>query len=572
MYLKKLLIEDLNNQIIREIYFKKGLNIVLGVPIKDAGSNSLGKTTLMRSLNFCLGGEVDEFYTDLEERQVENTEIKQFLVSRKISFSLTLGWDINKNRSSDITITRKIVKLSEKNKLVVENFINEQIFSGKRSFLEELKKKIFKSSLDKPSFRQLIPKFLRRDTRETNNILRYLHQATPQSTYSIIWMFLFGFKDPELLNDKDQLERKYKKITKEYKLLSSLVPTGIKQRLSILEADLKAKINLRNDFKIDEKSTVDESKLNNLNHKVLILEHEVSDLIAKKSVFVARKKSLEEDSVHEDPDVIKGIYQELELFDVSSALQKKFEETIIFHNSMLEKEVVYVTDRIEKITKIINKKSESLVKAREEYNSYLKELGEQGALAKYTELNNEINDLTKDKAEVEALIKEQDKYKEHIGELESRREELDSKISHYKDDFERKIDVFNTQYFSPLTEKLYGEKWLVSFDSDSLAFGIDNIESNAGSGKKQNIVSVFDIAYMGYIQDEEVSLPYPRFATHDQVEVTDAKNLGMLKEFMDGVDGQFIFPIIYDKFEVLEETLEDDVILSLSGTDKFFKV
>ena len=63
MYLKELVISTSTNRVIREVSFKKGLNLVVGYNNDTGSSNNLGKTTLMRCINFCLGGKVSEFYT-----------------------------------------------------------------------------------------------------------------------------------------------------------------------------------------------------------------------------------------------------------------------------------------------------------------------------------------------------------------------------------------------------------------------------------------------------------------------------------------------------------------------------
>lgn len=72
--------------------------------------------------------------------------------------------------------------------------------------------------------------------------------------------------------------------------------------------------------------------------------------------------------------------------------------------------------------------------------------------------------------------------------------------------------------------------------------------------------------------DEQINLPFPKFATHDQVELIDVEDLQKLKEFMGTIDGQFLFSIIHDKFESLSTEVQSDVIRVLSRDEKFFKI
>jgi len=86
------------------------------------------------------------------------------------------------------------------------------------------------------------------------------------------------------------------------------------------------------------------------------------------------------------------------------------------------------------------------------------------------------------------------------------------------------LQKFNS-YFSRFSNELYKEKWFVTFSPNEertlFKFNIDSLTQNTGSGKKQMLVASFDIAYMAYIQDKDIKLPYPRFATQDKVEIID---------------------------------------------------
>lgn len=570
MYLKQLTITKNDGTIIRDIFFKSGLNIILGEPRGGGSTNNLGKTTLMRCLNFCLGGQIKEFYSDHEHKTLENKTVKDFMRINKLKFTLILGVDLNESLRSDITLERVVLEEEKKGDLLSEYIINGEKY-GYEEFCKKLQLKIFKSQLDKPTFRQLIPKFLRRSNRETNNILRYL-VSTSDNSYSAIWFFLFGFKDVSSIDERLVIIKSIKDCTNKINTLKKLIPQGAKQIQSLLKKELESKVALRDNFIISEDYSVDEDALNILNKQIFTYEKELSDLLIQRDIFQERKKALQSDAFHEDPKIIKGIYDETGLLGLSNLAQKRFEETIQFHNSMLQNEIQYIDGRLSGFKDKELEIHEKLSEKRIAYNNKLNTLGREGALAQYTELNNEINKLSLSGAEISSLLAKHDELLSEKEALDKNKSQIEERINSYLCDFEEKINIFNSDYFSPLTDALYKEKWLISFESDNYKFGIGSIDGNAGPGKKKSIVSAFDIAYMQYIQDEQINLPFPRFATHDQVELTDVEDLRKLKEFMDTIDGQFLFPIIHDKFESLSEEVQSDVILTLSREEKFFKI
>ena len=93
---------------------------------------------------------------------------------------------------------------------------------------------------------------------------------------------------------------------------------------------------------------------------------------------------------------------------------------------------------------------------------------------------------------------------------------------------------------------------------------------NFGSGKKQAIVAAFDLAYINFIN--EVGLPYPKFVTHDKIELVDKDKLEHLFDISNLLNGQYIVPIISDKYDSLMNKYEDNVILQLSESSKFFNI
>ena len=569
MYLKKLTITKDNGDVIRQIKFFKGLNLIVGISNKDGTSNSLGKTTLIRCLNYCFGGKIEEFYTDNENKKIENTAVKDFLISNQLKFELTLGYNLETASISDIKISRQITINSKTSKIDSIDCINGETYSHE-SFNETLKQKLFSLKEPKPTFRQLIPKFVRNKDYEVRNILKYLHASTSILDYSTIWLFLFGFENIKKINTNLSLNNELKKILENYKALKTIVPNGLQQKIDLLEVELSQKKELRDSFQIENRYAQDEDELAVLQSNIYSIEESITKLTLDKDVLVERLNTLINDEFKYDAKNVKYIYEEANLLNID--VQRKFEDTINFHNGMLKNEESYLLKRIAKIDEKLNTLFSIRLTSIESYNSVLSKLGQQGSLAEYTKLNESITKLSSEISNDKALLGQlaalaQDKIAINT--------QLDSLIFSLKESIsvftKNNINIFNT-YFSNYSESIYKEKWYVTFDEDSYRFDIKAFESNAGSGKKQTLVAAFDIAYMSFIQDKNINLPYPRFTTQDKIEIIDIKELYKLADLVLNSNGQLIAPIIQDKFDNLDESFTGSVILELSSSNRFFGI
>ena len=87
------------------------------------------------------------------------------------------------------------------------------------------------------------------------------------------------------------------------------------------------------------------------------------------------------------------------------------------------------------------------------------------------------------------------------------------------------------------------------------------------------LVAAFDIAYMAFIQDDKIQLPFPKFATQDKVEIIDIQDLQKLKDLVLHANGQLILPIIEDKYiNFSNPSIKDCVIVELTADNKFFRI
>ena len=232
MFIKNLkILNQVTLEIIRNINFNpKGLNLIIDSTSKIANDsgNGVGKTTVIRIIDLCLGAkDLNVLFEDKDTKSI-NEDLKKYLLDNKVIALLTIS---DYNSDKEYVLKRELY-------LKGDRYINDKKYK-KDDFTFELKKLIFSSIEKKPTFRQLIPKFIRLQETAENNILRFLSN-TADSEYRSIYSFLFKVMNDEDINSLSLMEKKIKDIKKEINTLKKL------NKISSLEA-LKQKYDLVND-------------------------------------------------------------------------------------------------------------------------------------------------------------------------------------------------------------------------------------------------------------------------------------------------------------------------------------
>ena len=139
MFIKNLKIST-NSKIIRNMNFHTGLNLIIDdTPTDDQKQtgNNVGKTTVLKLISYCLGGDGKEIYTDSENKKDVYRDVKDFLINEEVLITLTLVEDLNKRNSKTIVIERDF--LAGKNS--IRRINGGQVLQ--KEFEQELKKCCF---------------------------------------------------------------------------------------------------------------------------------------------------------------------------------------------------------------------------------------------------------------------------------------------------------------------------------------------------------------------------------------------------------------------------------------------
>lgn len=581
MFLKNIVIKDKNGFLIRKVEFKKGVNIIKGVEVEStslSSTNSIGKTTLLRCIDFCLAGQWNQFIFDKEFRSVKNNTVFDFFKNTLPIFELSIVSNMDDEISASWILTRSL-KINTKSKKDMTTFSVENSINGNKvsddQYKSEIKNILFDLTFAKPTLRQLIPKFIRTSDHQISSVINYLNPMTSNSDYELLHLFLFDFKDIKIINDKISKEIEAKNKYIEVNSLKDLVGVGTEEINDVKRNELEEQQRLYNNFKIDEDYSHENDLLNNEQERLNYIKANISNIYLDIDVWQRRLEELKRNSTKIDSESIHYMYEEAEIYNVE--LRKKYDETIAFHQSMIVNEINFISDSIEKSNEQLRYLEGEYKSTALTYSNLLEDLGNKGSLADFTNIGNRITELTKEIAENEALI---NRYEKSRHELSSLREDFESTVKEVDDlisgDFRRKLAVFN-RYFLEYSKDLSDNGYILATSLDrnhhvNLIPMSQNKDGHVGDGRKQTLVIAFDLAYVSFAKDPSIDIKRPSFFTQDKVEIVDKTMLNQLIDLINSTESQFIFPVISEKLEGLADFDENNVILCLSENNKFFDI
>ncbi len=580
MYLKYLSIKDKDNNPIQHVEFKKGINIIKGEKSNNTSNtktNSLGKTTLLRCVDFCLAGKWSSFVFDKELKDTKNNTVFNFLKETLPSFELVLADTLENKVTKTLKITRSLT-INQKAKketsfFSTNNFINGELVS-EAIFEEKIKKMLFDFQGDKPSLRQLTPKFIRTSDHQISNIIKYLHPSTSSFEYELLHLFLFDFPKMDIIHERTNIEHTIGSKSQEFKYLNNTLSTGKREINDVKKIELLELKSKYDSFQISKEYDHENDALNKIQEKINKTKAHINELLLDKDVWEKRLAEMLSKSNSIDTQTIEYIYKEAQIYNID--IHKKFEETVIFHQKMIENEVEFIKKSVSKSKEAINSLELEHAKLAEEYSVLLNQLAKTGSLTEYTNLGHQINELTKEIAETESLISQREKTSEELASLKQQFNNLTIKIEDILEKMRIKITIFN-RYFSEYSKILTDDSYYIVVNKDKLQHftlipSCERNDSNIGDGSKQSVIIAFDLAYVSFANDHTINLTRPHFFTQDKIEIIDVNILDRLINLINRVDCQFIFPIISDKLDGIPDFDDSNIILTLSEDNKFFNI
>lgn len=565
MFLKLLRIEH-NDVLVREINFHKGINLIVDetkTASKKESGNNVGKTTVLRLIDYCLGGTGENIYKDAEFNQNRNIEIESYLKNNKIIVSLLLVDNID-HPLEEICISRNF--LSRQKKLIE---INGERYKDEKALGKELKMRIFHSEEEKPTFRQIISKNIRDEKNRLQHTLKVLHATTTRDVYEPLFLFWLGI-ELEPGNHKDKLNRDRKV---EENLQSRLKREGtlsmIEQSLIVIERSIQDLTARKESFNLNPSFESDLEALNQIKFDLNRLSIELSRWELRKELIIESKNELEKEKANIDTTQILNLYKEAKA--LLPNLQRTFEETLNFHNQMIGEKLKYVSKELPDLEK-------KIISLKREINDLLMNerklslaLKKNGATDDLQTIITDLNAEFEKKGRNEELKRLWHQSIMNMSEIDTQLSHINEELISKDELIQKRVSIFN-RYFSSITNKLYGEREILSANPTDTGyeFLITPVAGNPGTGKKKGQIAAFDLAYIQFA--DNLGIKCLHFVLNDQIEnIHDNQINNLLLEIVSETNCQYILPVLRDKLPG-DIDIDEYEVLTLSQFDKLFKI
>lgn len=570
MFIKKLIISN-STKIIREIEFCSGLNLIIDdTPIEDTTStgNNIGKTTILKLVDFCLGAKGNIIYTDTENKKEIYDVVKNFLINEEIEVTLILTNNLNDSNATQLEIKRNF--LSHKKSV---RKINSKTVLDK-DFEKELEKNIIPNKeVEKPTFRQIISHNIRYKDESINNTLKTLDKFTSDVEYETLYLYLLGctFDDgarkqaliTKVNQEKIFRERLEKKQTK----------TTYEMALDLINDEIDT-LNVKKDsFNLNKTLEEDLEELNTVKYNINKTSSLISKLEIRKSLIEESKRDLEQSISYIDLQQLRVLYEEVS--NNISGIQKTFENLVAYHNNMVVEKAKYISQDLPDLLKKLEDLQEELSLLLSQEKLLTDKISKGDSFEELEKIIFELNEKYRIKGEYESIISQLNEVDINIDKLNKQINNIDNYL--FSKDFEvllrEQVKKFN-KIFSSISQELYGEMYALTFKKETNKKGqqyykFNAFNANMSSGKKQGEILCFDLAYLLFADEEQ--LPCLHFLLNDKKELMHGNQLVKVAEFVQDKNIQLVVSILKDK---LPEIVLDKahIAVELSQKDKLFRI
>lgn len=561
MFIKHLIIRETKptQEIIREIPFVEGVNFIVDAGIDQEKGNSVGKTTILKLIDICLGAKDRKYiYYDDETKQT-NEELKSYIISKKVNVELMVVESFNDENTNNFILS---VDLYPRGK----RYING-IETNQNDYWQKLNLIFFSNSANYPTFRQLINMFVRIDQQADNNkFLKFLHR-TNDATYENIYSFLFELQDQEVSNLILDLRKEIAEKNKELKTFMSINSfksvDSVNQKVILLESTIVDLNNQMNVLVNSRKFKENEEKISEIKIEYANYNDRIDALLFKRK----RINDILTDAKHEidngiDKDVLRNLYNET--LEIMGKLQKEFEDLVKFNDELVHNKIKYFNSQLKKVDIQIKSLKSDKNRLLEKHKSVIM-LIEENKIDEYTSLQSKLAEYNEELGSNKNIRSTYNHLEESVAQLVKELEETEDEANLKEDS----LSIFN-KYFSQYSEKTNGEPFMLYKTEKGFLFGIDNVKRGLSTGTRKSIIAAFDLAYQRFARDLEKKVP--NFIIHDVIETIDQVALKAIISIVSSIECQYIVAVLKEKIQGNDLINTSNIVVTLSENDRPFRI
>lgn len=569
MFLKSLIIST-ESKIIREISFRKGINLIVDESKEEhITGNSVGKTTVLKLIDYCLGAEAKIIYEDPEDKKEIYALVKDFLIKEEVLITLILAENLDDKNAKTIIIERNFLSRGKKTVRRINNIpYTDDEFEPK---LTEL---IFpEHTASKPTFRQIISHNIRYKNLSIENTLKTLDKYTSDAEYETLHLFLLGCDFTQGNQKQVVLQKIKQEDTFKKRLEKHQTKSAYEVALSLINNQIEKLDKKKSNLNINEHFEKDLEKLNKLKYNINFLSSEISKLSIRKDLIEETENDLLTSKCTINLQQLEMIYQQAK--QNIPSLQKSFEDMVNYHNKMVKEKSEYITKELPYLIEKIKDKNIELKKLLDQELELSLIISKSDSFEELEDLITKINEEYRKKGEYESIISQLNEVEENLKTFNEELEKIDTEL--FSDAFEitvkEQLNKFN-KHFTYTSLRLYGEQYALKYDivtnkKGQRLYKFNSFNTNFSSGKKQGEISCFDIAYISFADEENI--PCMHFLLNDKKELMYDNQLVEIANLVNENNIQFVASILSDKLPP-QLNQEKYFVVKLAEDNKLFKI
>lgn len=574
MFLKLLKIET-EDEVLRELHFHKGINLIVDdTPTSTDNTNQLktgnnvGKTTVLKLIDFCFGAKAKNIYTDPENERQDYELVKNFLIDYKVVITLVLKEDLDDDDSNEIVIRRNFLSRNKVLRQVNDKNCTEDEFE------EQIRMRLFPDVTEgKPTLRQLLSHNIRYSDESIGHTLKVLNRYTKDVEYETLYLYLFGCKFEGGQKKQELLTKIGQEISFKERLEKKQTKNAYEAALALVEREIqnlnekKAKLNINENY---EEDLAHYTQIKYEKNKTAEL---ISNFEIRMNIIEETQRDMEQEMSNIDLQQLRQIY--FQAGTQFEKIQHSFEELVTYHNKMVEEKIRFISKELPELNSKIIDERKHLDTLCEEEREYATIVAQGDTFAELEKLIKELNEKYRQKGEYESIISQMEDVDINIKQYRKELDEIDQKI--FTDDFEdtikNQINKFNV-FFSEVSKILYGETYAIKYETDinkkqQKMYKFSTFNANMSSGKKQGEILCFDLAYIQFADSEK--MPCVHFLLNDKKELVHDNQLVNVMDYVSDKNVQFVASILKDKLpDKLKK--EEFYVIELSQDDKLLRI
>lgn len=574
MFLKLLRIET-EDEVLRELHFHKGINLIVDdTPTSTNDTNELktgnnvGKTTVLKLIDFCFGAKAKNIYTDPENERQDYELVKNFLIDYKVVITLVLKEDLDDDDSDEIVIRRNFLSRNKVLRQVNDKNCTEDEFE------EQIRMLLFPDVTEgKPTLRQLLSHNIRYSDESIGHTLKVLNRYTKDVEYETLYLYLFGCKFEGGQKKQELLAKIGQEISFKERLEKKQTKNAYEAALALVEREIQNLNEKKANLNINENYEEDLAHYTQIKYEKNKTAELISNLEIRMNIIVETQRDMEQEMSDIDLQQLRQIY--FQAGTQFEKIQHTFEELVTYHNKMVAEKIHFISKELPELNSKITDERKRLDTLCEEEREYATIVAQGDTFAELEKLIEELNEKYRQKGEYESIISQMEDVDTNIKQYREELDEIDQKI--FTDDFEdtvkNQINKFNV-FFSEVSKKLYGETYAIKYETEinkkqQKMYKFSTFNANMSSGKKQGEILCFDLAYIQFADSEK--MPCVHFLLNDKKELVHDNQLVNVMDYVSDKNVQFVASILKDK---LPDKLrkEEFYVIELSQDNKLLRI